>query len=258
MPYPTATEADVAFFQEHGWIASPTPSTRPTWSTSRRKCQQIIDNKESMAFDWAWEEGRPTRPSASSRSCSRARRCSGRRLRRGPVPASGRSSSPPRSMGQPLEFWYDQFLAKPPQQERGHPLAPGRGLLGPQPRRPGHHVLDAVPRRRPVQRLHALHRRRPPRRRARAPQPGRGRRATCSSCEPDESRAVACPLARRRRHVPPQQDAAHDHAPTSPTRGAASSRSTCGRSGAEGEGDHYPWKVYVNQVTGERTVPETR
>jgi ectoine hydroxylase-related dioxygenase (phytanoyl-CoA dioxygenase family) len=28
--------------------------------------------------------------------------------------------------------------------------------------------------------------------------------------------------------------------------------------GTLGEGDHYPWKVYVNQVTGERTVPETR
>ena len=25
----------------------------------------------------------------------------------------------------------------------------------------------------------------------------------------------------------------------------------------EGEGDHYPWKIYVNQVTGERIVPET-
>ena len=28
--------------------------------------------------------------------------------------------------------------------------------------------------------------------------------------------------------------------------------------GAPGEGDHYPWKVYVNQITGERTVPPTR
>ena len=28
--------------------------------------------------------------------------------------------------------------------------------------------------------------------------------------------------------------------------------------GVEGEGDHYPWKVYVNQATGERTVPERR
>ena len=28
--------------------------------------------------------------------------------------------------------------------------------------------------------------------------------------------------------------------------------------GAGGEGDHYPWKVYVNQLTGERTIPKTR
>jgi len=26
--------------------------------------------------------------------------------------------------------------------------------------------------------------------------------------------------------------------------------------GAGGEGDHYPWKIYVNQRTGERIVPE--
>jgi hypothetical protein len=25
--------------------------------------------------------------------------------------------------------------------------------------------------------------------------------------------------------------------------------------GVEGEGDHYPWKVIVNQVTGERIKP---
>jgi hypothetical protein len=28
--------------------------------------------------------------------------------------------------------------------------------------------------------------------------------------------------------------------------------------GSPGEGDHYPWKVYVNQVTGERTIPPSR
>jgi hypothetical protein len=28
--------------------------------------------------------------------------------------------------------------------------------------------------------------------------------------------------------------------------------------GALGEGDHYPWKVYVNQITGERIVPPSR
>ena len=28
--------------------------------------------------------------------------------------------------------------------------------------------------------------------------------------------------------------------------------------GTLGEGDHYPWKLYVNQVTGERTIPPSR
>ena len=28
--------------------------------------------------------------------------------------------------------------------------------------------------------------------------------------------------------------------------------------GSEGEGDHYPWKIYVNQFTGERVVPPSR
>ena len=28
--------------------------------------------------------------------------------------------------------------------------------------------------------------------------------------------------------------------------------------GTGGEGDHYPWKVYVNQITGERTFPVSR
>jgi ectoine hydroxylase-related dioxygenase (phytanoyl-CoA dioxygenase family) len=28
--------------------------------------------------------------------------------------------------------------------------------------------------------------------------------------------------------------------------------------GSQGEGDHYPWKVYVNQLTGKRIKPEVR
>ena len=28
--------------------------------------------------------------------------------------------------------------------------------------------------------------------------------------------------------------------------------------GAPGEGDHYPWKVYVNQFSGERIKPASR
>ena len=28
--------------------------------------------------------------------------------------------------------------------------------------------------------------------------------------------------------------------------------------GSGGEGDHYPWKVYVNQITGQRSTPPSR
>jgi hypothetical protein len=28
--------------------------------------------------------------------------------------------------------------------------------------------------------------------------------------------------------------------------------------GTKGEGDHYPWKIYVNQITGERIKPAVR
>ena len=112
-------------------------------------------------------------------------------------------------MGVELEFWYDQFLAKPPAGERADALAPGRGLLGPAARRPGDHVLDAVPRRRSDERLHALHRRRPPRWRA----PACERRRGAERPPRVRPRRVACgrlPAEAGRRDVPPQQDTAHD------------------------------------------------
>ena len=85
-----------------------------------------------------------------------------------PRSASGPSSYGRRLLGKDVEFWYSQFLAKPPATQRADVLAPRRGLLGPQPRRQGHHVLVPAAGRRRDQRLHALHRRWPQGRRARA------------------------------------------------------------------------------------------
>ena len=146
-----------------------------------------------MAFDWAWEKGtgRDERefkilqasPSRGSGPSSPTRRS-----------ATGRSSSASALMGRRRGVLVRPVPRQAAAEGRGDAVAPGRGLLGPQPRRPGHHVLDAVPRRRRAQRLHALHRRRPPRRRARPPPARRTCRAICSFCEPDESRAVACPI----------------------------------------------------------------
>jgi ectoine hydroxylase-related dioxygenase (phytanoyl-CoA dioxygenase family) len=76
-------------------------------------------------------------------------------------------------------------------------------------------------------------------------------------CEPDEKQTVACPLRLgsvtfhhgKTPHMTPANNSDH-------WRRALTQHLKV--IGTEGEGDHYPWKVYVNQFTGERTVPESR
>ena len=59
MPYPTADRADVAFFEEHGWIVVADAVDPADLATLEAACEVILEKKESMAFDWAWEEGTP-------------------------------------------------------------------------------------------------------------------------------------------------------------------------------------------------------
>ena len=76
-------------------------------------------------------------------------------------------------------------------------------------------------------------------------------------CDPDESRTVVCPIALGVGHVPPQQDAAHDH--RQPARHvAAGPHPAPAVVGTGDEGDHYPWKIYVDQISGRRIKPSTR
>ena len=222
-------------------------------STSRRSARQILDHKESMAFDWAWEEGthrdqREFKIVQSSPSIFWQGRFDDAPFRTWAVEFATAL------MGMDLQFWYDQFLAKPPHKSVRHPVAPGRGLLGPQPRRPRDHLLDAVPRRRRVERVHALHRRRPPRRRAPAPRTPPRSQATSSSASPDESRAVAVPISVGGVTF---HHSKTPHMTTPNVTGAwrrILTQHLCAVGCAE-EGDHYPWKVTVNQVTGEVDDP---
>ena len=76
-------------------------------------------------------------------------------------------------------------------------------------------------------------------------------------CAPDEGAAVACPL------VAGGVTFHHSKTPhmTTPNRSAGWRRAITTHMrvvGSGGEGDHYPWKVYVNQFTGERTTPARR
>jgi phytanoyl-CoA hydroxylase len=254
MPYPTATDADVAFFAEHGWIAVPDAVDPADLVHLEERCQQIIDHKESMAFDWAWEKGqerdqRDFKILQSSPSMfwddfdDAAFR----------VWAVEFGSA---LMGRTLEFWYDQLLAKPPRRsvatrwhqdeaywgrlldDKGitcwmplHDVDPSNGCM---------HFIDGG------HRDGVLEHRNPAE-----------VQSDLLACAPDEARAVACPL-RVGGVTFHHSKTPHMTPPNVTDRWRRILTQHLKAVGVEGEGDHFPWKVFVNQMTGERTVPETR
>jgi ectoine hydroxylase-related dioxygenase (phytanoyl-CoA dioxygenase family) len=251
MPYPTATDADVAFFHEHGWITVADAVDPADLATLEERCEQIIENKESMAFDWAWEKGK-SRDERDFRILQSSPSVFWPDFAEAPfrVWAEEFASA---LMGTRLEFWYDQFLAKPPQksvatrwhQDEGYwgRLLDGRGITCWMPFHDvdpsngcmhfidgGHH--DGV-----------LEHENPA-----------DVQSDLLACEPDESRAVA---------VPVKLGGVTFHHSKTPHMTTANSTDRWRKiltqhlkaEGVEGEGDHYPWKVIVNQVTGERIKP---
>ena len=112
MPYPKATDADSAFFQQHGWIAVTDAIDPVDLEEVIRRCDEILANTETMAYDWAWEKGTSleerdfkivqSSPTKFWPDLDRSR------FRRWAIEFGSDL------MGEPIEFWYDQFLAKPP------------------------------------------------------------------------------------------------------------------------------------------------
>jgi phytanoyl-CoA hydroxylase len=254
VPYPQASPDDVAFFAEHGWIVVEDAIDPDDLADLVDRCGQILERKEVMAFDWAWEEGK------------------GREERDFKIVQSSPTMFFPELMqsrfrewavsfgsallGAPVEFWYDQFLAKPPTVgavthwhqdeaywgrnlwERGitcwmpfHDVDERNGCM---------HFIDGG------HRLGVLEHRQP-----------EGIQSDLLFCEPDESRAVACPI---------RLGSVTFHHGKTPHMTTANHTDQWRRiltqhlrlEGSEGEGDHYPWKVYVNQATGDRLKPATR
>jgi hypothetical protein len=257
MAYPTASAEDVAFFREHGWIAVPEAIDPHDLVDLAEKCQKIIDHKESMAFDWAWEAGtdvseREFKILQSSPSIFWQGRYDEAPFRRWAVEFASSL------MGTELEFWYDQFLAKPPHKsvatrwhqdegywgrnldDRGitcwmpfHDVDVANGCM---------HFIDGghrdgvLPHENPAEIASDL--------------------LECSKAV-DESRAVAVPISVG------SVTFHHSKMPHMTTPNVTDSwrriltQHLCAVGFAE-EGDHYPWRVIVNQATGEVTIPESR
>lgn len=218
------------------------------------RCEPILAKKHKLAFDWAWEKGK-SREQREFRIVQGSPtmvwpEIAGAEFRRWAI-AFGSAL-----FGRPVEFWYDQFLAKPPRvgaptywhQDEGYwgRNLDDRGVTCWIPlqdvdlRNGCMHFIDRGHRDGVL-----VHR-----------QPEHVQ-SDLLFCEPDLTRAVACPI---------RAGSATFHHSKTPHMTPANTSDAWRRAitthmrvaGALGEGDHYPWKIYVNQVTGERIVPPSR
>jgi ectoine hydroxylase-related dioxygenase (phytanoyl-CoA dioxygenase family) len=254
MSHPDCSDAQVAAFREHGFVVVEDAVEPAEIAEVTRRCQPILDHKEKLAFDWAWEKG-TSREQRAFRIVQGSptmvwKEIAGTAFRRWMI-AFGSAL-----MGREVEFWYDQFLAKPPgegaptdwHQEEGYwgRNLDDRGLTCWMPlvdvdaRNGCMHFVDGGHRDGVLEHRQPEH-----------------VQSDLLFCEPDLSRQVACPIragsvtfhhSKTPHMTPPNRSDAWRCAVTTHMRVV----------GALGEGDHYPWKVYVNQITGERIVPPSR
>jgi phytanoyl-CoA hydroxylase len=254
VPYPNASEREIAFFQEHGWLVVEEAIDPAEIAEVGTRCQKILENKHKFAFDWAWEKGKQRNErefKIVQGSPTRAwPEISQTRFRRWMI------SFASALMNGELEFWYDQFLAKPPRdgaptywhQDEGYW---GRNLdeRGITCWMPLHDVDERNGCMHFIDRGHrdgVLAHRQP-----------EHIQSDLLFCEPDLSRVKACPI---------RAGSVTFHHGKTPHMTPANLSDTWRRAvtthmriaGSLGEGDHYRWKVYVNQITGERIVPPSR
>jgi phytanoyl-CoA hydroxylase len=251
--YSAATGADVDFFREHGWLVVEDVIDPEDLVGLQARCDEIMANKETLAFDWAWAKGE-----------DRTER-EFRILQASPSWQSSEFADAPfrtwaiefgsALMGFELEFWYDQFLAKPggtsvPTEwhqdeaywgrnldDKGitcwmpfHDVDVGNGCMH---FIDGGHADGILPHERPEHIQSDL-----------------------LVCHPNESRMVACPI-----HLG-SVTFHHSKTPHMTTANTTTSwrrvlTQHLRRRGCPDEGDHYPWKVWVDQFTGQVVRPET-
>ena len=254
MIYPAARPEQIAFFDEHGWLAVEGAIPAADLDRLEAHCDAILDHKETLANDWAWDE-KETLENRSFRivqsSPSFVWKDIADQAYRKWLVAFGEAL-----MNLKLQFWYDQFLAKPPgasmptywHQDEGYwgrnlfdrgvtawiPLQDVDAVNSCMHFIDGGHRLGVL--------THHL---------------VEGMASDLLTCEVDEARQVICPIRRgdvtfHHSKTPHMTNANTGHA----WRKAVTNHMQA--VGAGGEGDHYPWKITVNQRTGERITPRSR
>ena len=248
MSYPVADAAAIDSFREHGFLVVADAVPQSDLDELEAAVQPIIDDPSKMAFDWAWSEDE-----AREDRSFRIIQASPSWVWPGIVDSRFRAWAVEFGsslLGKPVEFWYDQFLAKPParsvptywHQDEGYwgrnlddkgitcwfPLQDvdvNNGCMhfidgGHKDGVLEHKIVDGV----------------------------KSDLLTCRDAV-DESRAVACPITRG------SVTFHHSATPhmTTANNGDAYRKAVTQHMqtpGAGGEGDHYPWKIWVDQRDG--------
>jgi phytanoyl-CoA hydroxylase len=255
MTYPEADRADVEGFAHDGYRVVRGAIDPPDLGRLQAICDELLEQKERVAFDWAWEAGTERERRAfkivqTSPSLLRGSELAGERFR---VWATAFAS---RLLGWDAEFWYDQFLAKPPHEGARTPWHQDEGYWGRNLDERGitcwmpFHDVDVengcmhfVP---GAHREGVLEHR-----------PVPGVQSDLLFCSVDEARATPVPMrlgdvSFHHGKMP------HMTTPNVSPRWRRALSQHFRQRGSLGEGDHYPWKIYVNQFTGERKRPSTR
>ena len=253
MNYPDPAATHIDFFNIHGYLVVENAIPAAQLDELERYCDHILADKEKLAFDWAWAN-EETKEQRSFRIVQSSPSFVWKDIKQAPY-RKWLVEFASVLMNQKLEFWYDQFLGKPPgkslptywHQDEGYwgrnltdkgatcwiPLQDVDVENGCMHFIDGGHQ-DGVLTHRGVE----------------------GVQSDLLRCDPDELRSIACPIKRgsvtfhhsKTPHMTPANVSQR-------WRKAVSNHMQA--IGAGGEGDHYPWKVYVNQRTGERIVPKS-
>ena len=252
--FPDATADQIAFFRRRGWLIVRDVVPQSDLDELEGRCEVIIREKDRLANDWAWSD-QEDRKDRSFRIIQSSPSFVWKEIKEQPyrkwLLRFGEAL-----MGMELSYWYDQFLAKPPdksvptywhQDEAywGRNLD-DKGVTGWIP------LQDVDERNGCMQFIDAGH--------LDGVLPHHmveGVQSDLITCDVDERRRVVCPIRRG--------DVTFHHSKT-PHMTNANTSTTWRKAvtnhmqkvGAGGEGDHYPWKVLVNQRTGERVVPPSK
>ena len=257
MSFPQPTQEQIDTFAKQGWLVVENAIPKTDLDLIESKLESLLTDKERLAFDWAWDENED-RENRSFRIVqswpSLVWKDIADQAYRKWLVAFGSGL-----MQTPMAFWYDQFLAKPPgksvptewHQDEGYwgrnlddkgitcwiPLQDvdaNNGCMHFIDR--GHH--DGILTHRRVE----------------------GMASDLLTCAVDESRTVVCPIKRG--------SVTFHHSKTPHMTTANTSRgwrkavtNHLFAVGVEGEGDHYPWKVHVNQgldLKGRTAEPEAQ